>query len=448
METQLLVQNCLQTSWEDIPEEVKLHGKRSLFNWMGVAIGASEHETIDIALHLKDEINSAEQVSLFGRSEKVDILLATLLNGMSSHIFDFDDTHLDTIHHPSGPVAPVVMALGEKLNLSGKKILHAFILGCEAELRIANAVYPSHYQKGWHITSSTGVFGSAIAAGILLDLNEEQLVYALGLAGTQTFGLREMFGSMTKPFHPGKAAQNGLLAALLAKHGFTSSKQVLEAKRGFANVTAPSHDLEKVNVNWGTDWELLKNSFKPYACGIVLHPSIDACIAFKNYALPDEVERIELTVNPYVLELTGKKEPKTGLEGKFSIYHTASIAFLEGDASEEQYSNEKVLHPDYVKFREKIFPIVNDNMAEDKVDARMFLNDGRVIDVNIENATGSIQNPMTDEALKKKFNTLTKNIINSQEAELLTSYLYTLEHLENLAPVIHVSTKKQEIRNA
>src|SRR5699024_10083069 len=139
------------------------------------------------------------------------------INGMSSHIFDFDDTHLDTINHPCGPVAPVIFSLAEKYNIDTKKAFLAFILGCEAELRISNDLYPSHYQLGWHITSTTGVFGAAIAAGVMLDLTKEQMVYALGVAGTQSFGLREMFGTMTKPLHPGKAAQNGLYSALLAK---------------------------------------------------------------------------------------------------------------------------------------------------------------------------------------------------------------------------------------
>src|SRR5690606_12711121 len=136
-----------------------------------------------MVLGLKEDINSAEQVSIFGRTEKVDLLLGSLINGMSSHIFDYDDTHLDTIHHPSGPVAPVVLALAEKFNLAGEQVLHAFILGCEAELRIANAVYPSHYHSGYHITSSTGAVGAAVAAGFLLDLDEEQMIWALGIAG-------------------------------------------------------------------------------------------------------------------------------------------------------------------------------------------------------------------------------------------------------------------------
>ncbi|MEL7566533.1 MAG: MmgE/PrpD family protein [Dehalobacterium sp.] len=431
--TETLVRNILNTRVE-LPKTLINHSKKSLLNWLGVAIGASHHPSIDMVLEVIKDVGSRPEVSIFGRSERVDILWGSLINGMSSHVFDFDDTHLDSIHHPSGPVAPVVFALGEKYCFSGDKLLHAFIIGREVELRISNAIYPHHYDLGWHITSTAGVFGAAAAAGLLLNLTEEQMIYALGIAGTQSSGLREMFGTMTKSFHPGKAAQNGLLAALLAKKGFTSSKHVLEAKRGFANVLSPEHDLRKVNLAWGENWELLKNTFKPYACGIVLHPAIDACIELRKYATPVDVQEVQIEVNPYVLELTGKQEPKNGLEGKFSIYHSAAIAFIEGDASQEQYSDERVLET--AEFRKKIKIFSDPTLREDQAVAKLILLNGEKIEFKVEHATGCLSNPMTSEALVKKFMKLVSPIIGTSNIKQLTNQILTIEKLPNLAEVI------------
>jgi 2-methylcitrate dehydratase PrpD len=445
MVTQTLIDNILNTSFEDIPESVIEHAKKSIFNWMGVAIGAAHHESVDMVLSLKEDLQSSEQVSILGRPEKADLLLATLTNGMSSHIFDFDDTHLDTIHHPSGPVAPVVLALAEHYDLPPSEVVRAFVLGCEVELRISNMVYPSHYDLGWHITGTAGVFGAAVAAGLLLKLNEEQFTYALGIAGTQASGLREMFGTMTKPFHPGKSAQNGLLAAMLAKKGFTSSKQVLEAKRGFGSVLAPEYNLERVNENWGSQWELLKNAFKPYACGIVLHPSIDACIKLREYGKAEDVQEIQVTVNPYVLELTGKQAPQTGLEGKFSIYHSATVGFLFGAAGEDQYKDDVVNNPEVLAFRSKVKPTVKEGMSEDAAIAKVIFRDGTEHTVTIEHATGSLENPMTKEQLIEKFTVLTQSIIGEENIQKVIEKVDHLESLASIKELMEVCTPKNVV---
>src|SRR6266851_3342201 len=198
---------------------------RTLLNWVGCAIGASQHPTVKAALAAVMELAPNAQATLLGRAERVDMASAALLNGITSHTFDFDDTHLKTIIHPTGPVASALLALAEHRPVSGEAFIHAFVLGAEVECRIGNAVYPSHYDIGWHITGTAGVFGAAAAAGRLLGLTEQQLVWALGIAATQASGLREMFGSMCKPLHVGLAARNGLQAALLAQQDFTSAAQ-------------------------------------------------------------------------------------------------------------------------------------------------------------------------------------------------------------------------------
>ncbi len=321
-----------------LPQAVRHEAARSILNWVGCAVGASRHETVERALAALGPFSGPREATVLGRSERVDIMLAALVNGISSHTFDFDDTHLKTVIHPTGPVASAILALAERQPVTGAAFLHAFVLGVEVECRIGNSVYPEHYDVGWHITGTAGVFGAAAAAGRLLGLTEQQMVWALGIAATQSSGVREMFGTMCKPFHPGNAARNGLLAALLAQSDFTSSDQGIEAKRGFANVLSTRFAPEEITERLGETWELSLNTYKPFACGIVIHPVIDACIQLRaqhDFEIAD-VEAVEAKVHPLVLELTGKKTPQVGLEGKFSVYHSAAVALIHGAAGEAE----------------------------------------------------------------------------------------------------------------
>lgn len=253
--TRKLARYVIEAQYEDLPPNVVAEAKRSFMNWLGVAVGGCQHEAVEIALTTVTEFSGRREATVLGRSERLDIMHAALINGISSHVFDFDDTHLKTVIHPSGPVAAALLALSERMPVSGLDFLNAFVLGVEVECRIGNAVYPSHYDVGWHITATTGVFGAAAAVGKLLGLNEQQMVYALGIAATQASGLREMFGTHCKPFHPGHAAKNGLLAAFLAKKNFTSSEQPIEGKRGFANVLATARNYDAITEGLGETWK-------------------------------------------------------------------------------------------------------------------------------------------------------------------------------------------------
>ena len=244
--TRTLARYVLSVRYDDLPEAVRKEARRTLLNWVGCAVGGSRHETVDVAIAALAPFSGPAQATVLGRHERLDILHASLMNGISSHVFDFDDTHLKTVIHPAGPVASALLALAEHRPISGRDFLTSLVAGIEAECRIGNAVYPAHYDRGWHITGTAGVFGAAAACGRCLGLNEQQMVWALGLAATQPVGLREMFGTMTKSFHPGRAAQNGLTAALLASRGFTSTELALEGKSGWANVLSTSRDYAEI----------------------------------------------------------------------------------------------------------------------------------------------------------------------------------------------------------
>jgi 2-methylcitrate dehydratase PrpD len=217
--------------WSDAVER---EARRTLLNWVGCAIGAARHPTLEAALAAMQELAPAPQASVLGRHERVDMASAALLNGIASHTFDFDDTHLKTIIHPAGPVAPAALALAEHIGSSGRQLIDALVLGIDVACRAGNMVYPEHYDRGWHITGTTGMLGAAAACARLLGFDVDRTTMALGIAASQPTGVREQFGSMTKPFHPGAAARAGLTAALMAKHGYTSSTRAIEAPRGLA----------------------------------------------------------------------------------------------------------------------------------------------------------------------------------------------------------------------
>lgn len=429
--TRTLARYLVGSKPADIPQTVRREATRSILNWMGCAVGGSRHETLDRALQALRPFAGPEQATVLGRRERIDILHAALLNGISSHVFDFDDTHLKTIIHPAGPVASAALALAEYKPVSGADLLHAFVLGVEVECRIGNAVYPDHYDVGWHITGTAGVFGAAAAAGKLLGLDEQRMTWALGIAGTQSSGFREMFGTMCKSFHPGRAAQNGLASAFLAERGFTSSNQVIEAKRGFATVMSTKQDYGEITRDLGKSFEVALNTYKPFACGIVIHPVIDGCIQLRNeHGLKAEgIERITVRVNPLVLELTGKKAPQVGLEGKFSVYHSAAVAVIHGAAGEREYSDAVVRDPRIVALRDRVEAIADKSVHEAEADVSIRLKNGTKLDKHVKHAIGSLERPMGDADLEAKFRGLADGVLSREETDRLIGLCWTIETL-------------------
>jgi len=433
--TRTLARYIVNAQADDLPQAVRDHAVRTFLNWLGCAVGSCNHEAVDIAIKALGRFSGQAQASVLGRGERVDIFSAALFNGISSHVFDFDDTHLKTVIHPAGPVASAIFALAEYIPVSGSDFLHALALGVEVECRIGNAVYPNHYDVGWHITGSTGSFGAAAAAGKLLGLNEQQMLWALGIAASQPVGLREQFGTMTKSFHPGRAAQNGLTAAWLASEGYTSSEQSIEAKRGWANVTSTKQDYREITDDLGVRHESLLNSYKPFACGIVIHPSIDGCIQLRNEhrLTADMIESIHLNVHPLVLELTGKRTPKVGLEGKFSVFHSAAVAIIDGRAGENQYSDAAVLDPQTIRLRDSVEATVDPTLAADSVYITVRLTDGRTLEKFVEHAIGSKDRPMDNDDLAVKFMDLVTPTLGADRAEQLLNACWALPDAADVA---------------
>ncbi len=400
---------------------VEQEAHRTFVNWVGCAIGAAHHPTVMAALAAVQELAPSVQATILGRSEQVDIASAAMLNGITSHTFDFDDTHLKTIIHPAGPVASALLALAEHRGDNGRDVIDALVLGVDVACRIGNMIYPDHYDRGWHITGSTGMLGAAAACARLLKLDAQATAMALGLAASQPIGVREQFGTMTKPFHPGGAARAGLMSALMAKHGFTASARAIEAPRGLAQTYSDKCDWSEVTDALGQRFEISFNTYKPFACGIVIHPSIDGCLQIRNaHGLrAEEIERIELVVHPLVLELTGKRTPRTGLEGKFSVFHACAAAIVFGQVGQAQFANDVVLRDDVMALRDLVNARMDDSIDESAADVTVKCKDGRTLHVFVEHALGSLQRPMSDADLAQKFHGLVDPVLGTARAERL-----------------------------
>jgi 2-methylcitrate dehydratase PrpD len=435
--TRTLARYIVSAKPSDLPASVRKEAARTLLNWVGCTLGGSRHETVGIAISAMAPFSGPAQASILGRKERLDILNAALINGISSHVLDYDDTHSRNIIHPAGPVISAILALSEHHPVSGNEFVNALVLGVDAECRIGNSVYPKHYDVGWHITGTAGVFGAAAASGKLLGLSEQRMLWALGLAATQPVGLQEMFGSMTKSFHPGRAAQNGLTAALLASKNFTSSEQSLEAKYGWANVVSAAHNYDDITKRLGESFEISKNTYKPFACGVVMHPTIDGCIQLRNEnkLSADEIDRIELRVHPLVMQLTSKKSPQTGLEGKFSIYHAASVALVEGSGGIEQFSDRAVRDRTIASLRDRVSTVVDSSLHEDQVRIAVVTKSGRRLEKFVEHAVGSLDHPMSDKDLEAKFTGLANGVLPPERQRKLMDLCWSVEGLAKAGAV-------------
>ncbi len=428
---------------EDVPAATRHEAKRAILDNLGVALGAADDPGVAIARRVALELGGSPQATLWADGRRTSVTHAALVNGIMSHILDYDDTHLPTILHPSGPLVNAAVPLAEWLGSSGRDLLAAYVLGFEVEARVSLSVYPEHYDVGWHITGTAGTLGAAAAAARLLGLSAEQTVYALGAAVTQASGLREMFGSMCKSLHVGDAARNGILAALLAREGFTSSPEPIDGRRGFGAVLSTAFKADELTADLGQRWELHRNGLKPYACGVVTHPAIDAARRLRAMGyLPGAVARIDAYVHPLVLELCGKTEPRVGLEGKFSIYHCIAMGFLENAAGPAQFTDELVNRPDAVELRRKVRATADPSLAEAQARLVLRLPEGREVEVFVPAASGTLENPMSDDDLTRKFRALAEPIVGAGAAGEIASIVWALEEAPDVRRLVELLARR------
>ena len=420
-----------ESRWSGVPQAVRHEAARAMVNWLGCAIAGCRDEAVERLVATLRDFSGAPQATLLGRGERFDALTTACVNAVASNVLDFDDTHLRTVIHPTVPVAPALLALAEHRALSGAEFVHAFVLGVDAECRIGNAISPEHYEKGWHITATCGVIGAAVACAKALKLDVRQTAHAIGIASTQASGLTSMLGTMSKCYNMGHAARNGLTAALLAERGFTSSERALEAPRGFLNVLSPRCDSAEVTADLRSRWELLANAYKPYPCGIVIHPVIDACLDLRAaHAIEAaHIASVNIVVNPLAQKLCGNPAPRNGLEAKLSLHHSAAVALLEGSAGVAAYEDAKVRDPRVLALRAKVALSTDPAVAKEQARVRVLLADGVQHELFVERARGSLERPMTDAELDAKFRSLAAAELAPGGIERLAEQCWMLERL-------------------
>jgi 2-methylcitrate dehydratase PrpD len=425
----------------EIPPDVRHEAHRALLNVVGCALGGAAHPAVESALRAFRPFSGPAIAAVIGRSERLDPLHASLMNGISSHVLDYDDTTPKNYGHHSSPVASALLAYASANAVSGRDFVDAFIIGFEVSSRVGNSVYPAHYDAGWHMTGTAGVFGAAAAIGRLLRLTEPQMVWALGLAATQAAGLREMFGSMAKAFHPGRSAQSGYGAALLAQAGFTAGERGLEGRRGFAAVLASRSDVSKITDRLGIDFELRDNTYKPFPCGIVIHPTIDGCIQLhdEHTINPPAIDAVRLRVAPLVLDLCNQKEITRGLQGKFSVYHAAAIGLVRGRAGLAEFTDEAVNEPAIARVRAITTAVADPSVTEDQAHIEVELRDGRRLPKWVEASLGNVKRPMSDTQLEAKFREQAALVLASSRVDVLVGRLWALDESTDMREVIDLA---------
>ncbi len=439
--TEALAAYVAESAFEAVPSNVRREAKRAILNYLGCALGGCRERAVDIAVEVLAPYSGATTAGLLGREERFDALNAALVNGIASHVHEYDDTTPKNYIHPSPPVASALFAHAAAHRVSGRDFVHAFVLGFEAESRVGNAVYPAHYEAGWHITSTAGVFGAAAAIGRLLGLTRQQLVWALGLAATQAAGIREMFGSMAKSFQPGRAAQNGYTAALFARAGFTAGERALEGPRGFAAVTASEYDLERVTAGLGTDFDLRANTYKPYACGLVVHPTIEGCSRLRDRHALDaaSIEAVRLAVAPLVLDLCNQKDLRRSLQTKYSIYHAAAIGLARGKGGLDEFTDEALHDPVLARLRGLTQATADPAVGEDQVRIEVELADGRVLREFVEQSLGNIHRPLSDAHLEDKFRDQAVRALPPERLERVIAACWNIDELADVRELVELA---------
>ncbi len=437
-----------RTQLDDIPADVQHLGKRAILDTVGVSLAAAKDEAVAILAETLAGREGNSAATVIGRSHRTDSLSAALINGVLAHALDFDDVNDSCMGHPSAPLVPAVLALGEELGASGARVLEAFLIGFELECKLGLAIGNAHYAKGWHATATTGTMAAAAACAKLLGLDRERLGMALGIAASSSAGMRINFGTMTKPFHVGQAARGGLMAALLASNGFTATADILDHPIDYTRVFADKGeaDASRIVGTLGSPWDIASPGLvvKKYPCCNSTHRTIDATLSLvsEHSPSPSEIESIVITMPPGEDIPLIYSRASTGLEGKFSMQYCIASAILDGRVDLNTFDQTSVDRPEVqrltglvkLEYDDTQDPVVVN--AGGHVDVTINMSAGSSVTTRIEQAGGTPEYPLSDEELNQKFTSCASRTLNSSQVDQALSQVYALQDMPDIGELM------------
>ena len=446
METlsQNFAQFLTQLNFDDLSREQVRKIKYYFLDWLGSAFAGQTQTPIKIMLEVVHNLGGHPQSTLIPDGSKTMSLLAALVNGASSHVVEMDDLHKPSIFHPAAPIIPAVFAAAERERTSGQALIVAILAGYEVGIRVALAVGQRHYQR-WHTTATCGTFGAAAGSAKILGLDKEQMVWALGSAGTQAAGLWEFLveSAMSKQLHPGKAAMNGLLAALLAQKGFTGARNILEGEKGFFRATSKDFDEEKCLRGLGKEFVFEGNSLKYYAsCGHT-HSAIEAVLEATGAKAvkAEEIGPVDVFLYQAALDLLGDVEPITPYLAKFHLPFCVATALRYGHVNPGDFTQTRLEDPEILQLMERVRIHSDPELSKlypAKWAARLKITtkDGKILTGSSDYPKGDPENPLQERDVIEKFRGLTEGLISNPAAEAMVERVMALEELSDVSGLL------------
>ena len=441
-----LAQFVAETEFESIPGEAATQAKRALLDTLGVTLAGCREEGSDIVAQWVRQQGAVQEASVLGHGFRTTAVDAALANGTSGHALDYDDVNVSMRGHPSIPLVPAVLALGEKLAASGRQVITAFVLGFEVEAKAGRAIGGPHYALGWHPTATLGSLGSAAACARLLRLDAQKTAVALAIAASLASGLRQNFGTMTKPLHAGLAARNGITAAELAGRGFSADPQALEGPNGFfrAFTGGDRFDPTKVVEALGDPFDIVSPGIgvKLYPCCYATHRSLDAVLELRQGSeIPlGEIDYVEVGVSRGTLLPLIAEAPTMGLQGKFNLAYCLASALVDGKVTLDSFSDEAVLRPQVQALMAKVRTVEAAEEGPGPIagwaSVRIRLNNGRERSLRVDVPKGDPRRPLSWEELVAKFDDCTRPLLPEEERRQAVELIANLDSLDDVGALM------------